>query len=150
LKNFKVGIFGIIGILVLVVFASGCTSSNTNSSSTNGQSSQSVSTNSAATWHSIANFTGTGNKNTPSFKTQGNKFKVKMKATATSQKYANMNFFVYPEGETKGFVGYGDFGDFNQTTVSDEFEVTASPGNYYINVIAANLKNWNIEVFDYY
>ena len=149
MKKFSLGFLGILGILVLVVLASGCTSSNTNSS-TNGQSSQSVSTNSAATWHSIANFTGTGDKNTPSFQTQGKKFKVKMKATATNPQYAVMNFFAYPEGETRSYVGQGDFGDFNQTTVSDEFEVTASPGNYYLKIISANLKNWNIQVLDYY
>ena len=46
MKNFNISILGVIGILVLVVFASGCTSSDnnttmSNSSSSNGQSSQS-------------------------------------------------------------------------------------------------------------
>ena len=63
-----------------------------------------------------------------------------MKATVTSPQYAMMSFFAYPEGETASYVGQGDFGDFNQTTISEEFEVTASPGNYYLNVIAANSK----------
>jgi hypothetical protein len=53
LKDFKIGIFGIIGILVLVVFASGCVSSDNNttnsSSSSNGQSnSQSASSSGTA------------------------------------------------------------------------------------------------------
>ena len=48
MKKFNINILGIIGILVLVVFASGCTSSSnnttmSNSSSSNGQSSQSAS-----------------------------------------------------------------------------------------------------------
>jgi hypothetical protein len=47
LKDLKIGIFGIIGILILVVFISGCVSSDNNtttnsSSSSNGQSTQST------------------------------------------------------------------------------------------------------------
>lgn len=150
MKRFNISILGIIGILVLVVFASGCTSSNTNSSYSNESSSQSGSNTNSAAWHSVANFTGSGDKNTPSFQTQGKKFKLKISATTTSPQYAVMSFFTYPEGETVSYVDHGDLGDFNQTTVSDEFEITADPGNYYIKILAANLKNWKIEVLDYY
>ena len=97
--------------LILVVAISGMFSPDKNTSTNSNNSTPTTTTTAptttpttttpaAVTWHSIANFTGTGDKNTPSFTTQGNKFKVKVKATATSPQYAMMNFFVYPEGET--------------------------------------------------
>ena len=149
--------------LILVVAISGMFSPDKNTS-TNSNNSAPTTTNTAptttttaptttttaVTWHSIAKFTGTGDKNTPSFTTQGNKFKVVIKATASSPQYAGIDFFAYPEGETVSFVGQGAIDSFSSASASDEFEVTASPGNYYLDVIAANLNNWNIEVFDYY
>ncbi len=107
-------------------------------------------TTTSVTWHSIANYTGSGDKNTASFTTKGNKFKVVINASASSPQYAVMSFFAYPEGESTSYVGDGDMGTFSQSTQTDEFEVTASPGNYYLSVIAANLNKWHIEIFDYY
>ena len=107
-------------------------------------------TTTSVTWHSIANYTGSGDKNTASFTTKGNKFKVVINASASSPQYALMSFFAYPEGESTSYVGDGDMGTFSQSTQTDEFEVTARPGNYYLSVIAANLNKWHIEYFDYY
>ena len=104
----------------------------------------------APTWHSVAKFTGTGDKDTDTFSTKGDRFKVKITATTTSLEYGQISFYAYPEGETASYVGQGSISSFSQTTQTDEFFVTASPGNYYISVIAANLKNWKVEVFDYY
>lgn len=136
--------------LILIVAVGGMMSpdktTTTNTSTTTASTTQAPVT----TWHSVANFTGSGDKNTPSFQTQGNKFKVVINATASSPEYASISFFAYPEGETQSYVGQGDIDTFTQTKQSDEFEVTASPGSYYLSVLAANLSNWHIEVFDYY
>ena len=66
MKKFNIGFLGIIGILVLVVFASGCVSSGNNttmnnSSSSNGQSTQSTSSSGTATVKVITNGPWTGN-----------------------------------------------------------------------------------------
>jgi len=103
-----------------------------------------------ATWHSVANFTGTGNKETDSFTTKGQKFKVKITANTDSMEYALISFFAYPEGETKMYVGNGGIDSFSKKSQTDEFIVNASPGKYYLTIIAANLKNWKVEVLDYY
>lgn len=105
-----------------------------------------------ATWHSVTTFTGTGNKQTNAFPIKGNKYKVKITANAEADalEYAGISFFGYPEGESDAYNGYGDMSTFSQTTMTDEFEVTARPGNHYLKVIAANLVDWKIEVFDYY
>ena len=59
-------------------------------------------------------------------------------------------FFAYPEGETALYEGDGSIDTFNANTETDEFEVTADPGNYYLSVLSANLESWEVEIFDYY
>jgi hypothetical protein len=150
-----IGIVGVCCIgLILIVAIGGMFSPDKNTATTSNSSNPTTTVTPAApaapSWHSIANFTGTGDKNTPSFTTKGNKFKVVLSASASSPEYAVLSFFAYPEGETKSYVGQGDISSFSQSKESDEFEVTASPGNYYLSVIAANLNNWHAQIFDYY
>ena len=52
MKNFNISILGVIGILVLVVFASGCTSSDNNNSNSN-----STQNNAPTNEISVSNFT---------------------------------------------------------------------------------------------
>jgi len=153
-KGGKIAIgIGVCCVGLLILFAIGsmatpdkntATTQNTTTATTPAQT-----TTPAVTWHSVANFTGSGDKDTPSFTTKGNKFKVVINASTSSPQYAVMSFFAYPEGESTNYVGNGDMGTFSQSSQSDEFEVTASPGTYYLSVIAANLNKWHIEVFDY-
>jgi hypothetical protein len=74
------------------------------------------------------------------------RFKVKITATTSSLEFGSIGFFAYPEGDITSYVGQGDMDKFTQRTQTDEFFVTASPGNYYLSVIAANMNNWKIEV----
>lgn len=153
-------IASIIGVcclgLILIVGISGMLSPDKNTVNSTNQPaqtstpSQSSTQAQSATWHSIATFTGTGDKDTDSFTTKGNKFKIQITGTTSSLEYGSISFFAYPEGETKSYVGQGSIDKFSQNTQSDESIVTASPGNYYLSVIAANMDNWNIQVFDYY
>ena len=155
-KGGKIAIgIGVCCVGLLILFAIGSmVTPDKNTATTTGNAPQSTTqaqtTAPAVTWHSVANFTGSGDKNTPSFTTKGTKFKVVINASTSSPEYALMSFFAYLEGETKSYVGSGDMGTFSQSSQSDEFEVTASPGNYYLSVIAANLNKWHVEVFDYY
>ena len=147
-------IIGLLGVciigLILIMAVVGMFASNPNTqTSVSNSTNNAPSTSTAATWHSIANYTGSGDKDTSSFQTKGNKFKVNMNATEDNQ-YGYINFFAYLEGQSSGIVGEGFIENFNQTTQGDEFEVTASPGSYYLKISTANLKNYNIEVFDYY
>jgi hypothetical protein len=54
---------------------------------------------------------------------------VKITATADTNatEYAGIHFFAYPEGETADYDGQGSISNFNQNTMTDEFEVTATP-----------------------
>ena len=62
MKKFKIGILSIMGILILVVFASGCVSSdnNTNSSSSNGQSNSQSGQSASSTGNAMVKVVGTG------------------------------------------------------------------------------------------
>lgn len=81
MKKFNISILGVIGILILVVFASGCTSSSnntTNSSSSNGQSSGQSSQSTSSSSNDIAvkvsylgPWTGNINDNSGSRSVQG-------------------------------------------------------------------------------
>ena len=140
-----------LGLIVIVgISAILSPDSNTSTTSTPATTQTTTPVQTEPTWHSIATFSGTGNKDTDSFTTKGEKFKVKITANADSIEYALISFFAYPEGETKMYVGNGGIDSFSQSKQSDEFIVTASPGSYYLAVIAANLNSWKIEVFDYY
>jgi len=150
-----IGLGGIccIGIIViLAIFAMGGSDRNTENLTSTNIDTEPQTAQAQATWHSVAKFTGTGDKDTSSFNIKGNKFKVKITATADTNatEYAGIHFFAYPEGETADYDGQGSISNFNQNTMTDEFEVTATPGNYYLKVGSANLANWSIEVFDYY
>lgn len=114
--------------------------------------SNSTSSSSGATWHSVATYTGTENKDTDTFNIQGDKFKVKVtaKANADYVEYGYFSVFVYPQGESTSYAGQETIDTFDTTTETLEFTVNEGPGTYYLSVLAANLDQWNVEVFDYY
>lgn len=155
-KKALMGLGGIccIGLIViLAIFAMGGSDKNTQNITSNPTTTtQTTTPTTQATWHLVTSFTGTGEKNTPSFSIKGNKFKVKMTATAATNatQQAKFDFWAYPVGETKSYVGQGSIASFSQSTMTDESEVTASPGNYYLTISTANLANWKTEIYDYY
>lgn len=107
-----------------------------------------------ATWHNIATFDKTQlntNGATPSFSTKGEKFKVVLSANAGDiYKYSNINFVVYPAGETKAYVDKGDIAKFNKGMENTEAIIIAKPSNYYVNVTSVNVNSFTIQIFDYY
>ncbi len=143
----------IISILVLilvlaVVGISGCTSSS--SSSGNGNSSYSTNSTNQGTWHSVANFTGSGDKKTAPFTIQGSKFKVVYSITREETGFGLFYLFVYPEGDSVSYVAHANLNDESQLTQKDETYVYEGSGSYYCDIGASNMKNWKVEVFDYY
>ncbi len=107
-------------------------------------------TSGSETWHSVANFTDLEDKNnTSSFHIQGDKYKVKVTASSDSE-FGYLSLWSYPEsGAVDGSVQIVSV-DIDSTTVTKENEVQAGPGDFYIEIYAANLSNCTIEVFDYY
>lgn len=151
-------IFGVCCIgLILIVGIFGMMSPDQNTSNVTDSSSSEPATTtntssavSSPTWHSVATFTGTGDKDTDTFQIKGDKFKLKVTAKTESSEYAVFAVYVYPEGETAAYSGQGNIDSFDKNTETDEFFINAGSGTYYLKTIAANLDNWDIEVFDYY
>jgi hypothetical protein len=89
--------------------------------------------------------TGTGNKQSPVFGITGTSFLISVQSEATSQdpQLAGVTVFVYPQGETVNFVT-----DFSVEGGNDDSSVVnAGPGNFYLQIIAANV-NYTIIVQD--
>jgi hypothetical protein len=61
---------------------------------------------------------------------------------ARHDQYAVFSVFVYSSGETEKYVAYVTF---NQSG-NDTSYIRAGPGDFWINVITANLNSWTIEV----
>jgi hypothetical protein len=101
------------------------------------------------TWHSVANFTGDGDKETAPFQIKGDKFKLAITAKTESLKYGAFYVFVYPEGKIK-YATLGSIDSFYNLTETDEIYSYTGPGSYYCQISQNDLDNWKIEVFDYY
>ena len=80
-------------VIAFVVAVSGCTSSDTSSDTGSDTSSDTNTDSSDATWHSVANFSGSGDKDTSTFTIKGDKFKVKVTAKYRKQRICNVDFF---------------------------------------------------------
>jgi hypothetical protein len=137
-----VGILIIIGIFGFLSLDQNTLDLTDNSSSTSNDSGN-------GTWHSVANFTGSGYDNTTSFNIKGSKFKIKISATTDSLQYAYFSLFAYSTDNNLS-VGQDTIENFSKTTETRELMVDDGPGNYYISIIAANIGKWKVEVLDYY
>jgi hypothetical protein len=139
---------GLIAVLCLVVLASGCISSNTESTDSEQSSNSSGS---GDNWKSVEKFTGTDDEETNTFKITGDKFKIKVTAAAespdTNLEYMLFSFMAFPVGE-KMYEEYETM-NFTESPQTKEFVVESGPGEYYLKIWAANLGEWEVEVFDY-
>ena len=106
-------------------------------------------------WQALTTLSGIGDKTTDTFAVTGSKFRLTWSATADADCVtlfapddcpAVIGFFVYPEGETVLFVDSVLHSNFNFAT--DETIVFRS-GSFYIDVTAANLDSWGIEVHEW-
>ena len=93
-------------------------------------------------WKTIKTFTGIEGKDTEDFNVSTNYWRIVYTIKAESEQYASFSFFVYPSGETKSYVASVTF----IKSGTDTTYVRAGPGDFWIKVLAANLKSWTIEV----
>ena len=146
----KKGIMGLIALMCFVVLISGCISDDTDTGQTSDSSRSGSSSGSDDNWKSVETFSGTDDIETDTFQIKGDKFKLKVKATgdASDVEYLMLSFFTYEVGEDQIYVSLDEL-NFTQMSETDEFIINEGPGEYYLKVLAANLDNWEIEVFDY-
>ena len=93
-------------------------------------------------WKTIETFTGSADRDTEDFNVPTNYWRIVYTIEAENEQYAGFYFFVYPSGETKSYVA--SVIGFKSGT--DTTYVRAGPGDFWIKVLAANLRSWTIEV----
>ncbi|MGQ9572146.1 MAG: hypothetical protein ACUVV3_03010 [Dehalococcoidia bacterium] len=89
-----------------------------------------------------ATFTGRGDKATPAFRATASSFTVSWTTASDSPEWASFAFFVYPEGETVMYACDADFDGVG----SDSTVCHAGPGDFYVEVLAANLTSWRLDI----
>ena len=97
-------------------------------------------------WQTIQTFTGQGNLTTASFQIQGIKWRFAWSADAINPSYASFSVFVYPN--KTGSLPIRQISK-SQGSGSETIYMNGGSRDYYIKVIAANIKNWTITVDDY-
>ena len=139
-------IFGIVvGILILIILVVALVSPGSPSpdSQTDLPSTPSPTTNPTpkATSDPIV-ITGAGDRTSPPFAVTTKEWIIDWSYTTDSE-YPGFSFYVYPRGETTGYIESVSTGDEerNGTTY-----VYAAPREYYVEVIAANLNSWQITI----
>jgi len=97
-------------------------------------------------WNTIETFTGEGDEITPPFHISGTEWRITLTADAEYPEYAVLHVLVYPEGThsicTKRISYSGGSG-------GDTVYICEGGQDYYIEVIAANLRSWTIRVENY-
>lgn len=93
-------------------------------------------------WKTIATFTGSGYGNTEDFTVLTNYWRIVYTIKAENEQYARFYAFVYPSGETRSYVASLDL----RKSGTETSYVRAGPGDFWIEVLAANLQSWTIEV----
>ncbi|MBN1763534.1 MAG: hypothetical protein JW878_10775 [Methanomicrobia archaeon] len=97
-------------------------------------------------WHSVTSFSGSGDKTTSSFTIKGDEWRVEYEAKSDKPEYAGFGVHVYRKGATMSVSSWDCF----QEECSDTQYIYRGEGDYYFEVIAANLDSWNLKVEDYY
>jgi hypothetical protein len=87
--------------------------------------------------------TGSGDKTSPPFMVTTNEWVIDWSYVPNLEypKMAVFGFFVYPRGKTAGSVASASFADEKGTTYC-----YADAGEYYVDVIAANIESWTITI----
>jgi hypothetical protein len=83
-----------------------------------------------------------GEQDTEDFNVPTNYWRIVYTTVAENEQYAGFSAFVYPSGETAGYVAQVTF---NKSGTETSY-VRAGPGDFWISVLAANLRSWTIEV----
>jgi hypothetical protein len=92
-------------------------------------------------WKTIKTLTGTGDKDTEDFTVPSSYWRIVYTITTDSD-YPAFYAYIYPAGETTGYVAHVSF----DKAGTDTSYVRAGPRDFWIHVLAANLSSWTIEV----
>ncbi len=94
-------------------------------------------------WHEVTAFAGTSDKKTDTFSTNGDRFRLTYTANPANE-YSIFYLYVYRPGEnlyTESFTLESG----TESSISYEGE-----GEYYLDIKAANLRDWTVKIEDYY
>ncbi len=97
-------------------------------------------------WNKIKTFTGQGNTTTPVFHISGTKWCIDWMADTLYPEYAVLDLIIYRES-SKGM--YTKRISYDGASIGDNTCILMGEGDYYIKVIAENLKKWTITIEDY-
>ena len=86
--------------------------------------------------------TGSGSKTTAPFTVTTAEWVIEWSYTSDDPEWASFAFFVYPRGETALYV---ESMMFSEDTSGSTYSY-AGPGEYYVEVSAANIKRWEIVI----
>lgn len=128
-------------LLALFIIGAGCGETPTGTGGSQGQQQEPPA---QAAWHKVTTFSGANDKTTDTFSIQGDKFKIKYNAEAENE-YSLLTIIIYREGSN--VMTDSIMADNN---LNDESIVYEGKANFYLDIGAANLKSWSIEVEDYY
>ena len=95
------------------------------------------------TWNKVDSFSGKSSKKTDTFYITGDKFKV-IYAVNPENDYSLFYLTIYKEGQNM----YTDMVSLDSG--SDESIIYKGKGNFYLDINAANLNSWKVEIEDYY
>jgi hypothetical protein len=95
-----------------------------------------------AGWKTIKTFTGSSYKDTEDFTVPTDYWRIVYTIRAESEEYAAFSAYIYPSGETAIYVTSVSF----DKSGTDASYIREGPGDFWIKVLAANLRSWTIEV----
>jgi hypothetical protein len=98
-----------------------------------------IKTTNGGDWNNIQTFTGKGNQTTPPFPISSTKWRITWTIDTEYPEYAVFNFFVYPKGTDGTFTEKVSYSGDNTSNMIYIYE---GGRDYYIKVIAANLRSW--------
>jgi hypothetical protein len=96
-------------------------------------------------WTTVQTFTGEGNETTPPFHISGTEWRITWAIDAEYPEYAAFDLFIYPEGTHSMFT---ERISYSGGSTGDTVYVYEGGQDYYVKVIAANLRSWTIRVED--
>ena len=131
----------LVGIGMVVILGTACTTKATTSSSTG----SSAPTTAAAparpapspTWKTVATFSGTGNQNTDPFTLTSAPARIVYNVTGADPSMVLVNIYVLPQG--RDLQTSGGFPTVTaETTGTNSTNIESGKGTYYLDVMAAN------------
>ena len=99
-------------------------------------------------WHEVTFFSGTDTKTTDTFAIKGDKFKLTYYIMPENE-YDYFSMFVYLEGDS-GYVSSVQLDGVSVNSKPESTIIYEGAGSYYLDIGAANLQTWRVQIDDYY